>query len=81
MSAYVSDHRLNSYEVKMIGEPIRLPVRAITACISNKCKNYLIGFVYYKNGEKKILIEPDDLKSPMSSTSGADSPKYPKSVY
>ncbi len=72
MRAYAHNHHLNSIDWKEIGDPIFLPVRAITIPISRKCQDFLIGFICEKDGEEHILIEPDDLKSPTSGETGAD---------
>ena len=56
----LNDHRLNRYTVHITRKPFSFPIRPIHATVISKDKA-VIGYIYEKDSEEYILIDPEDL--------------------
>lgn len=56
----LTDHRLNRHTIKITQGPFSYPIRPIFAVINEKGEKITIGYIYEKDGEEYIIIEPED---------------------
>ncbi|MBQ8311562.1 MAG: hypothetical protein IJX80_11180 [Clostridia bacterium] len=56
----LSDHRLNRHTVKITKGPFTYPIRPIFATVSEQGEKITIGYIYEKDGQEYIIIEPED---------------------
>lgn len=55
----LTDHRLNRHRVELTKGPFRLPIRPIFATLPDDGTKVTIGYLYEKDGQEHIIIEPE----------------------
>ena len=60
LNYYLHDHRLNRYSVNVTEGPFTYPIRPIIASVSEDGDKFTLGYIYEKDGQERILIEPDE---------------------